>query len=277
MNHSSLTQCLLVALATIQFFPRPSLAQANAKSAPTDEAPSPEKKELRPLSTDRPDVTESPYTVDAGHFQAEIDVARYSQDEGASSMSFANSNLKLGITNFWDMQLVIESLVGLEEPSGYNWGFGDVTVRSKFNLFGNDEGNVALGVMPWVKIPTAGSRGNDYVEGGLIGLLGVGLPADFSSGFMVEGDMMKNALDDDYHFELLTTATLGHSLFGPLSAYIELFGVHSTESGAEYALSTDGGLTCLVTEHFQLDAGVAVGLTDAAEDLSVFTGASFKL
>ena len=29
---------------------------------------------MREMSTDRPDQTESPYTVDAGHFQAEIDL-----------------------------------------------------------------------------------------------------------------------------------------------------------------------------------------------------------
>lgn len=236
-----------------------------------------EKAKLRPLSTDRPDVTESPFTVDAGHFQAEIDVARYSQDEGFSSYSFANSNLKLGITNFWDMQIVIESLVGLEEPDNYNWGFGDISVRSKLNLFGNDEGKVGLGVMPWVKIPTAGSRGNDTVEGGLIGLLGIELPADFSTGFMVEGDLMENSFDDNYHFELLTTATLGHPIFGDLGGYVEAFGVYSTEIGAEYALSMDAGLTYGLTEQFQLDSGAAVGLTDAAEDLSVFSGVSFKL
>src|SRR5438093_6841318 len=35
---------------------------------------------LRELSTDRPDKTESPYTVDAGHFQIEMDLVSYSRD-----------------------------------------------------------------------------------------------------------------------------------------------------------------------------------------------------
>ena len=34
----------------------------------------------RPLTTDRPDRTESPYTVDAGLFQAEIDLFTYRGD-----------------------------------------------------------------------------------------------------------------------------------------------------------------------------------------------------
>src|SRR5215208_5769920 len=35
---------------------------------------------MRELSTDRPDKTESPYTVDAGHVQIEMDLASYSYD-----------------------------------------------------------------------------------------------------------------------------------------------------------------------------------------------------
>src|SRR5258705_1142018 len=35
---------------------------------------------LREFNTDRPDKTESPYTVDAGHMQLEMDLANYSYD-----------------------------------------------------------------------------------------------------------------------------------------------------------------------------------------------------
>jgi len=276
MTHPSLKTFALAFAFGATLLPISASAESEGDDASGSEGGE-SKTELRPISTDRPDITESPYTVDAGHFQAEIDAARYTTDEGFSSVSFANSNLKFGITDFWDMQLVIESLVGLEEPGGYNWGFGDIALRAKFNLLGNEEGNVAIGVMPWAKFPTAGTRGNDAVEGGLIALLGVGLPADFTSGFMVEGDMMRNALDDGYHFELLTTATVGHPIYGPLSAYVEVFGTYSAEPGADYALGLDGGFTYLLTEQFQLDAGAAVGLTEAAEDFSVFGGASFKL
>ena len=35
---------------------------------------------MRDLSTDRPDQTESAYTVDAGHFQLEMDFLNYARD-----------------------------------------------------------------------------------------------------------------------------------------------------------------------------------------------------
>jgi hypothetical protein len=232
--------------------------------------------ELRPLSTDRPDTTESARTVDAGHFQLEMDVARLAVDEGQTGLSFVASNLKLGLTHCWDVQLVIEPLVGHEALPNYGFGYGDTIFRTKLNLFGNDE-DTALAVMPWVKFPTAGKRGNDAVEGGLIVPLGFTLPLDFSGSVMAEGDVMADEAGEGRHFELLTSASIGHQLFGPVAAFIEIAGVYSTEADAGYVLFVDGGPVVLVTDHVQLDAAAGVGLTDAADDFSVFTGVSFKL
>src|SRR5688500_5011937 len=54
---------------------------------------------MREFSTDRPDVTESPYTVDAGHFQVEMSLVEYTLDDdgGAELDEFvvAPANLKV--------------------------------------------------------------------------------------------------------------------------------------------------------------------------------------
>jgi hypothetical protein len=231
---------------------------------------------LRPLSTDRPDTTESARTVDAGHFQLEMDMARLTVDEGQKGLSFVASNLKLGLTHFWDVQLVIEPLVGHEALPDYGLGYGDTTLRTKLNLFGNDE-DTALALMPWVKFPTAGKRGNDFVEAGLIVPLGFALPLDFSASVMAEGDVLADEDGAGRHFELLTSASVGHEIYGPVAAFVEVAGVYSTEPGAGYALSLDGGPVVLVTDDVQLDAAAGVGLTHAADDFTVFTGVSFKL
>src|SRR3712207_4619233 len=66
---------------------------------------------MREMSTDRPDKTESAYTVDAGHFQVEADVVAYGRDwrtaeagePDAETWSFATTNLKLGLLNNLDV------------------------------------------------------------------------------------------------------------------------------------------------------------------------------
>src|SRR4026209_2035948 len=69
---------------------------------------------MREMSTDRPDKTESPYTVDAGHFQVEMDLFGYTRDHdtaaGADSrtetFSVGPVNLKGGLFNNVDLQIL---------------------------------------------------------------------------------------------------------------------------------------------------------------------------
>ena len=59
--------------------------------------------EMREMSTDRPDQTESPFTVDAGHLQIEMDLINWTHDHSGGavtdSMAFAPVNFKIGLTD----------------------------------------------------------------------------------------------------------------------------------------------------------------------------------
>jgi hypothetical protein len=133
---------------------------------------------MRPISTDRPDKTESPYTVDAGHFQIEMDLLQYTRDreDGVrlERWHVAPMNLKVGLLNNVDLQLLLETYVDEltvdrdEDIREHKRGFGDVTARIKINLWGNDGGSTAFAVMPFIKFPTNQDRlGNNAVEGGM--------------------------------------------------------------------------------------------------------------
>jgi hypothetical protein len=61
-------------LAILMIVALSSIARASDKSRYTIFNPTP-RDQMRGLNTDRPDVTESPVTVDAGHFQ--LDAATY--------------------------------------------------------------------------------------------------------------------------------------------------------------------------------------------------------
>ena len=68
------------------------------------------------MDRDGPGATESPYTVDAGHFQVEMTLLAYTHDrESFDGMTqrfeeweIASMNLKLGLLNQLDAQLVLE-------------------------------------------------------------------------------------------------------------------------------------------------------------------------
>ena len=136
--------------------------------------------QMRELSTDRPDQTESPYTVDAGHVQVEMDFVNFTYDRHSSDgtrtevWNVAPVNLKFGLLNNVDLQLVLDNYVEVRtrEAGGEtrrDSGYGDITARLKINLWGNDGGTTALALMPYVKLPLdeTGIR-NGETEGGVI-------------------------------------------------------------------------------------------------------------
>ncbi|MBL9213842.1 MAG: transporter [Opitutaceae bacterium] len=244
--------------------------------------------ELRELSTDRPDLTESPYTVDAGWWQVEMDLVSHARDHdtaaGAdtqvSALSLAQINLKIGLTNSIDLQTVIASYTRVRTTDRLTGdratvsGFGDVTSRLKINCWGNDGGDSAFALMPFVKWPTnRHGLGNDSVEGGLIVPYARELPGGWGMGVMTELDLVRNVADEGYTADWVNTITFGRDLAGKLGGYVEL--AATCTRGAD-PVTFDCGLTYGATRHLQFDVGANLGLTDAAEDLTLFAGLSFR-
>jgi hypothetical protein len=156
-------------------------------------------------------------------------------------------------------------------------GFGDVTLRLKTNLWGNDGGTSAFAVMPFVKLPAnQDDLGNDAVEGGLIFPLALELPYGFDLGAMAEFDFNEDDDGDGYLPEFVETLTLGHDIAGALAGYVELFSLASSERDSHWQATADFGLTYAVTEDVQLDCGMNVGVTRAAEDVNPFLGLSVR-
>lgn len=260
------------------------LNAAPDKSAYTLFNPTP-RDQMRELSTDRPDQTESPYTVDAGHWQIEFDFFNYTYDREAGvrteSWNVAPVNVKLGLTNTTDLQVMFDSYsterVRVAGATATTRDWGDLTLRLKQNLWGNDGGATALAVMPFVKLPlNAGDAGNNLVEGGLIVPLAVALPSGWGLGLMTEVDWLADATGNDRHAEWVNTVTVSHDLTQRLGGYVEFVSVHSEERGARWVAQADAGLTYAISDDIQLDGGCNVGLTESAPDLQPFLGLSLR-
>lgn len=230
--------------------------------------------ELRPLSTDRPDTTESPFTVDAGHFQFEMELAAWSKDGRERELSLGELNAKFGIDPSTDLQVVLPFYTHLR---GGDEGFGDVQIRLKHNLWGNDDGPTALAVMPFIKLPTANDDlGNSEFEGGLIVPFGFEGPAGWACAVMGELDLEADQQGGGHHLSFLASATASHGLTETTGMFLELVGILDAESGSDTEAYFNTGLTWLVTPVWQLDGGVRVGLTGASTDFTPFLGVSTK-
>ena len=244
--------------------------------------------QMRELETDRPDVTESPRTVDAGHFQVELSLLEYTRDSdaGAELDEFVvlPSTLKVGLLNNVDLELVVEPYVHqrvrVDGNEGSADGFGATQLRVKVNLWGNDGGgDTALAVMPFVQFPTADDDigGVDDVEGGVAIPFAMKLPKEWELGLMAEVDVLRDVADEGYGTSFLHTAALGHKIVGDLDGFAEYVGIANHNLGVGYMSIVGGGVKYGLGANAQLDAAMYFGLSDDADDFSVRVGLSMRI
>jgi hypothetical protein len=151
-------------VASVVLFPAFADDGAADKSNYTLLNPTPDA-DMRSFNTDRPPKADSPYSVDAGHFQYETDIAVFSSGDtgGVQTRNWTVGDLtfKLGVTNTIDAALQITPYGSTVTNSAAGWtsvsGVGDTVMRLKFNVLGNDHGAVAVALLPYVKPPTARS------------------------------------------------------------------------------------------------------------------------
>jgi hypothetical protein len=235
---------------------------------------------LRELSTDRPDATESPFTVDAGHWQLEMDFLSHTRNrlDGVRTRAwdFAPLNLRYGLLSDIEVGIFISPYSRVtEEPRGgprtKMSGFGDITLRAKFNFLGNDGGGKAFGLIADLKLPTAANGlGNGRVEGALILPVAFDLGGGWEMGAMTGVDLRQRD-GGGTRAVWVNTATVGHELVRDLSGYLEL----TSQAGEGTHVATFNlGVTWRLAADTQLDAGVNLGVSRAADDAQFFAGLS---
>jgi hypothetical protein len=241
---------------------------------------------LREMAPERPDKTDCPFTLDAGHFELEMDFANVTYNERgntrSTSVEVAPLNLRVGLLNKLDFQLAFTTYHWEETKDVRQgrvvrkWGFDGITPRLKVNIVGNDSGFFALGLLPFVKAPlNTGGIGNSSVEGGL------GMPYSFDVpgwdvGFQTVFRANRNEANAGYHAEFDNSVSIGHSLVGKLSAAAEFFSNVSTERGSGWAGTVDVWLLYQVNKNVRLDAGVFIGVTSAADDWHPWLGMTWR-
>jgi hypothetical protein len=248
------------------------VAQASAAGAPAGGG-------RRELTTDRPDATESPFTVEPGRVQVELDAVSYSRDRAGgvrtTEWTIAPWNLRYGLAGSVEAGIVVVPHVRRTEtgPAGDRQtarGVGDTTLRLKWNGAGNDGGPLAYGVITEIKLPTAADGiGNDKVEGA------VTLPVAFDIGAGWDGAGMTGIewvhTGTARRAVWFNTLTVARELAADWSAFFELT---SAAGDGPHVATFNTGVTRRLGPNLQLDGGVFWGISRAAPDLTLFAGLS---
>jgi hypothetical protein len=232
---------------------------------------------MREFSIDRPDVTESPISVDPGHFQFEGDMVKWSKDNHGKSertINFVNGLYKMGLTHSWDIHIGIElhNLYQDEEANTVDRGYGSTTIRLKHNFWGND-GNTstALGIIPYVTFLSGNPLDSDVAYG-------VGFPFsyDFSDnmglGAQAQFDFIPTS-EGNTEMSFFQTVVVGGKLAGNMDFYFE--GLATFPKGTAL-FSVNGGLIYNVTPNVKIDIATNQGINREAPT-RVYLGLSFRI
>jgi hypothetical protein len=236
---------------------------------------------LRELSTDRPDATESPFTVDAGHLQLEMDVAGYTRNrlDGVKTTEWvlAPFNLRYGLTPSTEVGIFVTPHLQVTEqvrngPKTKLRGMGDTTLRFKANFWGNDGGPNAFGAFVDLRLPTASDGlGSDKVEGALTFPVAYEIGAGWEGAAMTSVEFVHNGAE--HRAVWINTITFARDLAENLGGFLELT---SAAGDGPHVATFNCGLTRKLADNVQLDCGVNIGISRTAPDLALFVGVSRK-
>lgn len=240
---------------------------------------------LRPMVPDRPGITESPYSVDAGHFQYETDFLRLlTRREGSAyghDWYFNHALLKIGLSDKVDFQVGVDSYTDTRnydeaDPSQTQLarGFGDLTLRLKRTLVGDDDSRWALGLIGYVQLPTGGPRGDGAVEFGAVLPAVYQLTKPWSIGGQVATEVYWDRETQSRYVQLTPTFTTDYAFTDLVQGFAELVGYWDVRQ-ATWRSSVNTGLQLDVSKNVQLDLGTHLPVTHSV-DREYFLGLSFR-
>jgi hypothetical protein len=283
---------ILIAAVALALLPAAALADDPTPPAPDKSAytlfdPTPDA-DLRSLCTDRPTKSTSPCTVDAGHWQVESDVYNVTLQttDGVTTTTqlFTNPTLKLGLTNNLDFEVNIapyEQVSVHDSASGITTttsGVGDLFLKAKLNLAGDDGGAFGFALVPYVKVPTAPlGVGNGAVEGGIIAPLQFNLPANWQLVIDPEFDSLANATGGGQHANLASLLSFSYPATKTVTVSLEVWGDRNFDpTGTVNQASFDLGTAWIPAKapNFQLDGGINLGLNRATPGAQAYIGVS---
>lgn len=245
--------------------------------------------EMRKFTPDRPAKGFSVRTIDAGHFELEMDTISYTYSKylgiATRSVQTLDPTFKIGVTNWADVEVQFNGLQAsrsFDPQSGitteHGGGFGDILLRTKMNLVGNDDGPVGFAIIPYVKLPSSAPViSNGAVEGGLIAPLALRLPQDYLVTLMTEVDAIKDSAN---RREANFTNLIGvsHPLPGVegANATVELFSAVGSDRATPPIYTFDLGMNFRIDKHTILDVGLNLGINNAAPKVQIYTGISAR-
>ena len=230
---------------------------------------------VSPIEPDRPDVTNGTHLVDVGLLQLEAGVQHARM--GSQHSSGTPVTARIGLFEWLEARASADGFLHQTDSASNASGIGNVQVGAKLRLFADPGGVPVLSILPTVNLPLASaSKGLGYGDSDITVVLLTGTDlnrtshVDFNYGIGAIGAGQGRPRFSQH----LVSVSLSHTVTEQLTPYIESFWFSRQDPDGGPVFSVDAGLIQAFTARLAVDGGVAVGLTNAAPDVSVFAGIS---
>ena len=232
------------------------------------------KKEFKEeIVTDRPDFTESPNTVDSGHFQFELGYTFVEDtDLKVKEQTVPEMLTRIGLADDLEARVVFVGFESSEVSGNKVEGVSDLGLGFKHNMYEQNGIIPDLSFITELYLPTSDAS-NDvrpllkYLWGYDLDKISITGNFNFSAP---EGE-------DGRYFEYSNSVAVGTSLTSKLGAYIEYFGIYPVDDVIEPAESyLNGGFTLLANSDVQFDLRAGFGLNEDAANFFTGIGLSFR-
>lgn len=240
-----------------------------------------------PLTTDRPDFTESSTTVGRGVVQLEMGYLFVESDEAGGDRirahAYPNSLLRVGLFRDW-FEIRLGWLILDERTSGGGQrvstvGSEDLYLGTKLALTEQCGWRPEMSLILQMTVPTGSAPYTaNRVLGGGVWVYSAAINDHWSVGGQTQLNQQIDSVDHVY-IEFGQSAVTGVSLTEKIGCFVEWFALlpHSAVAAdAEPVHFLDGGFTYLVNNNLQLDLSAGVGLNDDASDYFLGTGLSAR-
>ena len=237
--------------------------------------------ELRPLCPDRPGKGTSPCTLDAGHFQIEIDgfdtALQQSGGGNVRTTILGDPVVKYGLGDTVDIEAGLAPYIEQHMPGHSISGQGDLYLRGKWNFLAGD-GPLAAVVEPFVKLATATrGLGDGALEEGVVLPLSYELGGGWGLASTPEIDVLLNAAGTGRHATAIDVIGLGRTLEGGLTLGVEAWTSQDFDPArvtSQYSFDLDGAWQPPGNSEMQFDAGLNFGLNRKTPVTQIYLGVS---
>ena len=224
-----------------------------------------------PITTDRPDQTETPALVPAGMFQVEVGFA-FEKDRETESITTPNALWKYGVNENFELRLITEFASVKNRDSTFS-GLAPILVGFKAKLAEEKGIWPQTSIIAHLQVPDLASKNfkADHYAALFRFTMQHSLSEKLSLSYNLGGEWDGIAPNATFIYTLAS----GISLTENLGCFIELYGFAPEEESARH--SFDAGFTYLLSDNFMIDTSAGFGITQNAPDYFLSAGFSFRL